>query len=170
MLINNGIIDYSPSNLHGRQDIYYPLVEEFNNKSSSFDNDGSSFSSNLESLGKCSQFSPSLYKKILNNINEKWLFSNLMRLLSYRIKFDKIRDPLADFLNNHEEFHTLDNKIYETDTESRRLRIKPFIQLYISSIQFDEKISLNTAQFGKLSLFLPNLSKLDDKVEKSEIY
>ena len=42
--------------------------------------------------------------KIIKNVNETWLFCELMGLLRYRIDVDNVQGELADFLNNHEEF------------------------------------------------------------------
>ena len=110
-LINNALIDSVDSKIHGRQDIYYPLIEPFNDNSDSSNSNGESlsFSSNLEQFDNISQFHSKIYEKITKSITETWLFCEIMRLLSHRIDLSNIREPLADYLNNHEEFQLLDN-------------------------------------------------------------
>ena len=111
-LINNAFIDSVDSKIHGRQDIFYPLIEPFNdNSDNSNSNNGEylSFSSNLDKFDKLSQYSSTIYEKIINKINETSLFCEIMHLISYRINLSNIQSPLADYLNNHEEFQLIDN-------------------------------------------------------------
>jgi hypothetical protein len=110
-LINNALIDSVDSKIHGRQDIYYPLIESFNDNSDSSNSnvESLSFSSNLEQFDNISQFQSKIYEKITKSITETWLFCEIMRLLTHRIDLSNIRGPLADYLNNHEELMLLDN-------------------------------------------------------------
>jgi hypothetical protein len=112
-LINNGLIDYETSKIDSRQYIYYPLIEPlYNTASVTFNNNYIENISSLPNLNRFDNFSQLhsvIYEKIIKNINEIWLFSEIMMLLTYRIEFAKVREPLADYLNNHEKFQLLNN-------------------------------------------------------------
>ena len=106
------MIDYELSKIHGKQYIYYPLVdplvitseEDTNSKS---DKTSSTFSPIIDPIGEVSQESSNIYEKIIKNITETWLFSEIMVVLSHRLDLAKMQGPLADYLNNHLEFQLL---------------------------------------------------------------
>jgi hypothetical protein len=116
-LMSNGLIDYDKSNIDAKQYIYYPIVEPLStsviqiSSTEVIEKDKQSLSllSNSDQFDNVSQYSSTIYEKITKNISESWLFSEIMRLLRYRIDIDSIQGPLADFLNNHDEFKILDN-------------------------------------------------------------
>ena len=126
-LINNGLIDYESSKIDSRQYIYYPVVESPKNPPSvTFNNNHIDNISPLSNLNQFDNFSQShviIYKKIINYINETWIFSEIIKLLRYRIDFTNIKGPLADYLNNHEDFQFLDNNhcFYNVDKEEKNL-------------------------------------------------
>jgi hypothetical protein len=92
---------------------YYPIVEPFSSiipAAEVSENKGSlSLLSNSDQCDNVSQYSSTIYEKITKNITEMWLFSELLKLLRCRIDTDSIQGPVADFLNNHDEFKILDN-------------------------------------------------------------
>jgi hypothetical protein len=199
-LMSNGLIDYDKSNIDAKQYIYYPIVEPFASPTATSDaivvaeNEEKSLSllSNSDQFDNVSQYSSSIYEKITKNIIETWLFYEIMRLLCYRIDTDSIQGPLADYLNNSEEFRILDNASTNTTTNtlnysqvpqeedrcccydnnhnyypnSNRLTIRQFTKYYTSAYsfyRFDNKRSPNIAPFGKISLIKSNLAKFDNK-------
>jgi hypothetical protein len=95
------MIDYELSKIHGKQYIYYPLVdplvitseEDTNSKS---DKTSSTFSPIIDPIGEVSQESSNIYEKIIKNITETWLFSEIMVVLSHRLDLAKMQGPLAD--------------------------------------------------------------------------
>ena len=107
------MIDYELSKIHGKQYIYYPLVDSltttYENNDNKNDNDKSSstFSSIIDPINQVSQDSSNIYEKIINNITETWLFYEIMVVLSHRLDLAKIQGPLADYLNNNLEFQLL---------------------------------------------------------------
>ncbi|HSF51926.1 MAG TPA: hypothetical protein VLA74_14285 [Nitrososphaeraceae archaeon] len=114
-LMSNGLIDYDKSNIDAKQYIYYPIVELFASTVTSAIVGGNeeqekslSLLSNSDQFDKVSQHSSTIYEKIIKNVTEIWLFSEYMRLLHYRIDTNSIQGPLADFLNNHDEFKIID--------------------------------------------------------------
>jgi hypothetical protein len=125
-LVNNGLIDYESSKIDSRQYIYYPVVESPKNLPSvTFNNnhiDNISPLSNLNQFDNFSQLHVLIYKKIINNIYETWIFSEIIRLLRYRIDFTNIKGPLADYLNDNEEFQILNNNhcFYNGDNEEEK--------------------------------------------------
>ena len=201
-LMSNGLIDYDKSNIDAKHYIYYPIVEPLSSLTTSSttiaENEKSlSLLSNWSEFDNVSQYSSTIYEKITKNIPENWLFSEIMGLLRYRIDTDSIQGPLADYLNNNEEFKILEstsntntvlnysNRVEKDEeggegcccsntdnnhlyNDSIRLTIKQFIKYYISSYRFDNKISPNIAHFGKISLIKSNLAKFDNKDNKEE--
>ena len=125
-LVNNGLIDYENSKIDSRQYIYYPVVESPKNPPSvTFNNnpiDNISPLSNLNRFDNFSQLHVLIYEKTINNINETWIFSEIVRLLRYRIDFTNIKGPLADYLNNNEIFQILNNNhcFYNVDKEEEK--------------------------------------------------
>ena len=109
-LMSNGLIDYDKSNIDAKQYIYYPIADPLSSIIAADEQDESlSLLSNSDQFDKVSQYSSTIYEKITRNINETWLFYEIMGLLQYRIDFTNIKGPLADYLNNHTEFQLLDN-------------------------------------------------------------
>lgn len=74
-LINEGIIDYSTSKINTRQNIYYPL-----------DTESLSIESIMTPIGNDSQYSSTMYEKIIKNINETWIFCEIMKLIRCRLE------------------------------------------------------------------------------------
>jgi hypothetical protein len=114
-LMSNGLIDYDKSNIDAKQYIYYPIVDPLSSVIEISEKDESLLSllSNSDQFDKVSQYSSTIYEKIIKNVSETWLFSELMGLLQYRTVMNSIQGPLADFLNNNEEFKILDNNYQE---------------------------------------------------------
>ncbi len=119
-LLNNELINCESSIINPRQYIYYPLVEPslLSNTSaiSGKDNDNNNQEWRASIASKSSDFDQLLhiqspiYEKITKKIDETWLFYKFMQLISHRIDFEKIKGPLADYLNNNEKFWIRDNK------------------------------------------------------------
>lgn len=196
-LINNGLIDYTPSKIHGRQDIYFPLIEPL---SFTINEDESLSSlSNLASFDKVSQHSSLIYEKITKKVNETWIFYEIIRLVSYRIDLGRVRGPFADFLNNNDKFHfrdipysqdkeqqlsSFDNDkinskqkeekcICNIDVKNGKMTIGKFIDSYTTSpsnrlVDSTRKRGSNTLSLGKISPFLSNCPKFDEKDKKDE--
>ncbi len=128
-LVNNGLIDYESSKIDSRQYIYYPVGESPKNPPSvTFNNNhigNISPLSNFNPFDNFSQIHVPIYEKIINNINETWIFSEIIRLLRYRIDFTNIKEPLADYLNNNQELKFLDNNhyVYNLDNEKEKKSI-----------------------------------------------
>lgn len=108
-------------------------------------------------------------------------------------RYESIQGPLADYVNNNNEFRILDNASNTNTTtntlnsstvpqeedrcccydnnnsyypNSNRLTIRQFTKYYTtvySSHRFDNKRSPNIAHFGKISLIKSNLTKFDNK-------
>ena len=193
-LMSNGLIDYDKSNIDAKQYIYYPIVEPFASPTTSdaivVEDEEKSLSllSNSDQFDNVSQYSSTIYEKITKNVSESWLFSEIMGLLRYRIDTDSIQGPLADYLNDSEEFKILDNAPNTTNilnysnisqqeegcccsngnnySRNDRLTIRQFTKYYTSaysSYRFDNKRSPNIAHFGKINLIKSNLAKFDNK-------
>ncbi len=47
-------------------------------------------------------------KKIIKKATEEWLFNEIIGLARYRNDIEKIQDPLANYLNDPEEFKIMD--------------------------------------------------------------
>jgi hypothetical protein len=129
-LINNGLIDYESSKIDSRQYIYYPVVESPKNLPSiTFNNnhlDNISPLSNLNQFDNFSYLHNIIFEKIIKSIDETWIFSEIMKLLRYRINFANIKAPLADYLNNHEKFKFINNKRYFS-TPDKEVEVKQSI-------------------------------------------
>ncbi len=111
-LQNSGLIDSEPSAINQRQFIYYPLLESTSTDNAVNNDDEdkkASFPSNLNNFDHLSYSNFRIYEKITKNMNEEQLFYELMQLLSHRINFDKIKGPLADYLNSNKDFQIIDN-------------------------------------------------------------
>jgi hypothetical protein len=187
-LINNGIVDYTESKVHGgKQYIYYPIVEPLNftsnNDEDQQDNDTiPSNESNLETFDQFLQHKSTIYENIITNMTESWIISKIRGLVSYRMALTNFQDEillvqyLDSQLQQQEEFQLLDSSMigYDDDiTETnRRVTIARFIKDYtkkpISS--FDGKQSPNTALFDKTVPNQSNLSKFDsfDEIKQNE--
>ena len=151
-LINEGLIDHTPSNIDRRQDIYYPLISPI---------------SNLNQFDNYSQHKSTLYENIIQNTSEEWIFCAIMRLLRYRI--DQTNSSLFDYIEDKEKFWIWDNnsKIEEgnIEGESNFISIGEFVEKYTvySSNQFDIKPSPILLSFAKRSQIISNLAKFDIK-------
>ncbi len=124
-LMINGLIDYDKSNIDSKQYIYYPIVEPFSSSAIPVAGNEESLSllSNSDQFDNVSQYSSTIYEKIIKIINETWVFCEIMKLVRYRIDLNNIQGPLADYLNNHEEFQFLDNNnycSYKVDKEKKK--------------------------------------------------
>jgi hypothetical protein len=175
-LVNNGLIDYEISNIHGKQYIYYPLIES------------SSFSSITNPIDQVSQQFSTIYEKIITNITETWLFYEIMQVLSHRLDLSEIKEPLADYLDNHDKFQFFDNSGFVSNKPTNlfqeegcccnnkknntdgRLTIRQFIQKYTnkSPTAIDEKRSPIMTPFGRINPFSSIQTKIDDKDEKEK--
>ena len=128
-LVNNGLIDYESSKIDSRQYIYYPVVESPKNPPSITVNnnhiDNISPLSNLNQFDNFTHLHNIIFEKIIKSVNETWIFSEIMKLLRYRIDFANIRGPLADYLNNHEKFQFINNNhcFYTVDKEEEKQSI-----------------------------------------------
>jgi hypothetical protein len=118
-LMSNGLIDYDKSNIDAKQYIYFPIADPLSSIIAADEQDESlSLLSNSDQFDKVSQYSSTIYEKIIKNVTETWLFSEFIRLLQYRIDTNSIQGPLADFLNNSEEFKILDNNFQERESST----------------------------------------------------
>ena len=96
-MINEGLIDYKESKIHGRQNIYYPLV------TGSF-----SIESIMGPIDKESQHSSTIYEKITTNITEGWIVHGIIRLIRYRL--DHGTTGFIEYVNDSQNIQILDNK------------------------------------------------------------
>jgi hypothetical protein len=186
-LINNGIVDYTESKVHGgKQYIYYPIVEPLNfNSNNGEDQDNEdipSNESNLETFDQFLQHKSIIYENITINMTDSWIISKIKGLVSYRMDLTNFQDELLllEYLNNQQqqqqdEFQLLDSSIgYDDDivNSSRSLTIDRFIKDYtkkpISS--FDGKQSPNMPSFDKTIQIRSNLSIFDqfDEIEQKD--
>ncbi len=152
-LINNGIIDYTPSKIHGRRDIYYPLIEPFNDitsRNSDEDSSSLSLSSNLEAFDKVSQKTSIIYEKIITKITETWLLLEVIRLVSHRIDLSHITQPLADYLNEHEQLKLLD-MTYTTEEEQQQTSFNPSPDRIDRELVEDESNNSNRITIGQFT-------------------
>ena len=186
-LINNGIVDYTESKVHGgKQYIYYPIVEPLNfNSNNGEDQDNEdipSNESNLETFDQFLQHKSIIYENITTNMTDSWIISKIKGLVSYRMDLTNFQDELllVEYLNNQQqqqqdEFQLLDSSIgYDDDivNSSRSLTIDRFIKDYtkkpISS--FDGKQSPNMPSFDKTIQIRSNLPIFDqfDEIEQKD--
>lgn len=170
-LINEGIIDYTESKVHARQNIYYPLVTE-----------SLPIESIMSSIDKESQHSYTILEKITKNITEGWIFHEIIRLIHYRLDWkdlETIEDvknsdkfELVEYLKDAERFGIWDREIGLIDTVSnteeeqrkrKKLSVDEFITKYVteSITLIDNKRSSILTDFAKSSQFLSTLGKID---------
>lgn|SRR5215203_2004199 len=71
-----------------------------------------------------SQDSLTIYEKITKNIDETWIFCEIMKLIRYRLDLTDFQ--LTDYLKNKEEFRLLDSQQYGENP----LTIGEFTQKY----------------------------------------
>ena len=174
-LENNGIIDYEISKIHGQQDIYYPLVEPFDNNNNS---ETSSFLSNLGQFDQISQYSSTIYEKIITILTEKQVFHEIEQVFPHRIDLTQFTtEAKEEELEVYLDMHTDELKIVDANDNDKDTIIitRQFIQDYlsdseISKNQFDDKRSPNMPPFDKTSQFSSNLDNFDDKDEKSPLF
>lgn len=95
-LIKEGLIDYTQSKVHGRQNIYYPLVTE-----------SLSIESIMSPIDKDSQQSSTIYEQITNNITEGWIFHEIIRLIRYRFGWGDIET--IENIKDSDKFQLVDN-------------------------------------------------------------
>jgi hypothetical protein len=172
-LENNGLIDHEISQIHGKQYIYYPLVEPFDNKINNNDNNkSSSFSSNLSQFDQISQYSSKIYGKIITNLTENQLFYEIEGVFPHRIDMTKFTTDTKEELESYFDNHIEDLKILDANNNNSRITIRQFIQDYISEnsqSRFDEKRSSDLPPFDKTSQSSSNLGKFDERDEKSSL-
>ncbi|MGI9010636.1 MAG: hypothetical protein ACR2F1_05565 [Nitrososphaeraceae archaeon] len=189
-LINNGIIDYDTSKIDAKQYIYYPLVESYSLESNNEEN-SLSFLSKSTHFDNISQLSLSIYEKIIKNISEAWIFSEIIKKLCYRNNISNIVGPLADNLNDTPDLQIWDNSIVTSsklrqqhkeegdknniknnccscnsiEDRKGRLTIREFTKKYIeiSKNHFDNKRNSNIVHFGKITPIISNLHNFDNK-------
>ena len=159
-LINEGIIDYTESKINTKQYIYYPLVTDL-----------LSTISITDSIDVDSQQTPIIYEKIIKNINETWIFCEIMKLIRYRLDFTNFQ--LTDYLNDRQKFQLFDNNHQEEGGEReeqyqevRSLTVGEFIEKYTvekSKSSIDNKRSNILLDYAKRSPFLSILAKIDNK-------
>ena len=73
-LINEGLVDYLPSKVDSRQNIYYPLVTE-----------KIPIIPIIDPIGNLSQQKSQIYEKITTKISKDWVFSEIRGLIRYRL-------------------------------------------------------------------------------------
>lgn len=112
-LINEGLIDYTVSQIHGKQYIYYPLVTE-----------SLSILSIMTQRDEHSQQSKGIYEKITENITADWISSKIMQLIRYRIGQGYNMENLIDYLNNEKQFLIMD------DEGNSRISLQKFVKIY----------------------------------------
>jgi hypothetical protein len=169
-LINEGIIDYTESKINSKQNIYYSLVTE-----------SLSIESIISPIDNYSQHFSTIHEKITKNIDETWIFCEILRLIRYRLEFGKIE--LIYYIKDPNKFQILDksllkeddhntNSIEEKDDEATIIPItigeftKKYCDIYSKSI--DNKPSTILLDFAKRSPFLSSLSKIDS-IDKKDI-
>ena len=169
-LENNEIIDREISKIHGQQYIYYPLVEPFDKNNNS---ESSSFSSNLGIFDQISQYSSTIYEKIITNLSEKQLIYEIEQVFPHRIDMTNFTtDSKENELEVYLDMHTDELKILAVNDNDTIIITRQFIQDYLSEIsknQFDDKRSSNMPPFDKTSQFSSNLGNFDEKDEISTI-
>jgi len=105
-----------------------------------------------------SQDSLTIYEKITKNIDETWIFCEIMKLIRYRLDLTDFQ--LTDYLKNKEEFRLLDSQQYGENP----LTIGEFTQKYntekIQSL-IDNKQSNILLDFARRSPFLSILVRID---------
>lgn len=167
-LENNGIIDHEISEIHGKQYIYYPLVEPFDNTNNN-NSESSSFSSNLGEFDQISQYSSIIYEKIITKLTEEQLFYEIEQVFPRRIDSTK-------FTTDKEVEEYFDNQVNELkilDEKGHRLTIQPFIENFLHLAEkvksgFDEERSSNMPPFDTTSQSSSNLGNFDEKDEKEK--
>jgi hypothetical protein len=123
-LINEGLVDYLPSKVDSRQNIYYPLVTE-----------KIPIIPIMDPIGNLSQQKSPIYEKITTKISKDWIFSEIRGLVRYRL--DKGTDTdFENYVNDPERFQILDNNgiLEENDEEKtdsiRDITIQDFVDKY----------------------------------------
>ena len=171
-LENNGIIDHELSKIHGKQYIYYPLVEPFDNPNNNNDSEFSSFSSNLGQFDQISQYSSTIYEKVRTKLTEEQLFYEIKELFPRRIEMTEFTtDSKEKELEVYLDMHTDGLKILDANDSSNIIITRQFIQEYLSEIsknRFDEKRSPNMPPFDKISQSPSNLGNFDKKYEEEK--
>jgi hypothetical protein len=117
-------------------------------------------------------------KKIIKDINETWIFCEIMRLIRYRL--DQGNIALIDYINNSNKFQILDRTLVLEDDESNKqiekskgeekekeqidlISLGEFVKKYLGILSelIDNKQSNILLDFAKRSLFLSTLTKID---------
>ncbi|HSF50489.1 MAG TPA: hypothetical protein VLA74_06990, partial [Nitrososphaeraceae archaeon] len=134
-LLNNDYIGELKSELDARQFIYYPLMEfedsevmKINLKRESQENPDISKISNADQFDNYLHVSAIKLPKNCKNIPKDWLVYQILALARYRIDLDNFAGPLADYLNNHDNFQLL-------DSNGKRLKVKDFVTEYEKDFQ-----------------------------------
>jgi len=151
--MSNGLIDYDKSNIDAKQYIYYPIVDPLLSAIVVKEESSLSLLSNSDSFDNVSSYSSTTFEKIIKNINETWLFCEIMGLLRYRINEDNIQGPLADYLNNLKEFQLVENNNHcsssvakEEEEEKKSIVSKDNMIKISSTSQKEEECCCNKYQ------------------------
>ena len=119
--MNEGLVDYLPSKVDTRQNIYYPLVTE-----------KIPIIPIIDPIGNLSQQKSPIYEKITTKISKDWIFSEIRGLIRYRLDQDTIAD-FENYVNDPNKFKIIDNNgiLKENDEEKTELLIDITIQDFI---------------------------------------
>lgn len=176
-LINEELIEYTRSEINGKEYIYYPLVTEH-----------LSLLSNLDTIDKNLQEKQSIYEKIIIKLTEGWFFHEIMRLICCRIDqtgidfFDYIRNKIMILSANRISKEYEDTKARNGQLESGDKGVLGELLSFECINQdtnfsktlnlFDNKISPILVYFAKRNLFLSNLARIDkeDKIREVNNY
>ena len=172
-LINEGIIDYTESKINLRQNIYYPLVTE-----------SLSIESITSPIDNYSQYILTIHKKITKNIDETWIFCEILRLIRYRLEWGNM--SLFEYIKDPDKFQIVDKRLlkkgdHNADSIGEKDREATIIPItigaftkkycYICHKAIDNKRSNILLDFAKNSPFLSSLRKIDsiDNIDTNTI-
>ncbi|HJT84784.1 MAG TPA: hypothetical protein VJ697_09910, partial [Nitrososphaeraceae archaeon] len=174
-LINNDYLGEIKSELDKREYLYYPLIEFDDTQNEIILNeDIKNNETNISKLSNKNKFdnflhvSPIRIPKNCKNIKKEWLIYEILGLARYRIDLNNFSGPLADFINNHEEFQLL-------DINRNRLKIKEFIDEYEKDLKLiryfskPESYKYHNKLFGNIKLLRENEDKSCEKLSNSSI-
>ena len=123
-MINEGLVDYLPSKVDSRQNIYYPLVTE-----------KIPIIPIIDPIGNLSKQKSPIYEKITTKISKDWVFSEIMELVRYRLD-QGTKTDFENYVNDPNKFKIIDNNgiLEENDEEKTELlediTIQDFIDKY----------------------------------------
>ena len=168
-LINEGIIDYLPSKIDSRQNIYFPL-----------DTNKISITSIINPIDNLSQQKSPIYEKITNNMTEGWIFDEIIHLIRYRLDQGTMEE-FGKYVKELKNIQFLDNTYIEREVVGpwrNSLTISEFIQMYKNSDIFKSPIdiqrSLILTDFAKRSQIISiqdqnRVIDINDKEGKEEL-